>query len=86
MRASHHAGEGCAGAREEPTACAALGRREGARAARCEPLPTSTAREPVFEPPCAAGVVKLLALAVPVHGESAELALSRYMPKMSSTL
>jgi hypothetical protein len=49
-------------------------------------LTASTAREPVCEPPCAAGVVNFLALAVTVHGGGADLALSIETLRMYNTL
>jgi hypothetical protein len=78
MRARQPAGQGCAGDRGETMTCAAPGRREGARASRCELLTASTARDPVFEPLCAAGVVNLLALAVTFHGGGTDLDVSIY--------
>ncbi len=76
MRARQQAGLGCAGDRGETTRRAAPGRCEGARASQCELLTASTTRDPVCEPPCAAGVVNLLALAVTVHGGGTDLGLN----------
>ena len=70
MHAKHHAGKGCAGDRGETTTCAAPGneKERATRSSRCELLTASTTREPACELLSAAGGVKVLALAVTVHG------------------
>jgi hypothetical protein len=72
MHARHQAGEGCAGVRGVSTVCAARRRPAGTRGATHR----ERARDPVPEPPYVVGVVNLLALAVTLHANGPELAVS----------
>jgi len=56
--------------------CQRCARREEDKQERAEPLTASAARDPVPEPPYVVGVVNLLALAVTLHANGPELAVS----------